>query len=257
MNAAPLRAESRPSPGGAALHADVAARGFARVRGAATAALLGPGGEEAALDAFAASWERLEVDGFMADGGRYRRRRHANFAAKRGVPGHERGPHRPHFQEVAHNTLNGGVERWFAPMEEAVGAGDTLRALLDLGRGLADALHAPGQDWFVEAHQFRIEAAAGVPGFPTPEGVHHDGVDAVLIAMVSRRNLEGGETLVADAAGVELARFVLTDRLDAALLDDRRVRHGVSPVRSADPSLPSCRDVLVLTWKRGPPPPRA
>ena len=107
----------------------------------------------------------------------------------------------------------------------------------------------------MEAHQFRIEAAAGAPGFPTPEGVHHDGVDVVLIAMVARRNLEGGETLVADAAGAELARFTLRDRLDAALLDDRRVRHGVSPVQPAAPALPSCRDVLVLTWKRGLPPP--
>ena len=190
----------------------------------------------------------------MADGGRYRRRRHANFAARRGVPGHGRGPHRPHFQEVAHNSLNGGVERWFAPVEDAIGESATMRALLDLGRGLADAVHGE-RDWFVEAHQFRIEAAAGAPGFPTPEGVHHDGVDVVLIAMVARRNLEGGETLVADAAGAELARFTLRDRLDTALLDDRRVRHGVSPVRPADPALPSCRDVLVLTWKRGLPPP--
>ena len=60
---------------------------------------------------------------------------------------------------------------------------------------------------------------------------------------------------MADAAGAELARFTLRDRLDTALLDDRRVRHGVTPVRPADPSLPSCRDVLVLTWKQGPPPP--
>ena len=241
--------------GAAALHAEVAGRGFARVPGAAVAALLGPeAGAAAALDGFAASWERLETDAFMADGGRYRRRRHANFAARRGVPGHQRGPHRPHFQEVVHNSLNGGVERWFAPVEDAVAAGTPLRALLDLGRCLADALHG-ARDWFVEAHQFRIEAAAGAPGFPTPEGVHHDGVDVVLIAMVARRNLEGGETLVADADGAELARFTLLDRLDAALLDDRRVRHGVSPVRPADPALPSCRDVLVLTWKRGPPPP--
>ena len=253
MSAAPsLVAAPRPSVD--ALHAEVAERGFARVPGAAMAALLGPGGTEAALDEFAASWGRLEVDGFMADGGRYRRRRHANFAARRGVPGHGRGPHRPHFQEVAHNSLNGGVERWFAPVEDAVAEGAPLRALLGLGRGLADSLH-PGQDWFVEAHQFRIEAAAGAPGFPTPEGVHHDGVDVVLIAMVARQNLEGGETVVADAAGAELARFTLRDRLDAAMLDDRRVRHGVSPVRPADPSLPSCRDVLVLTWKRGLPPP--
>ena len=40
----------------------------------------------------------------MADGGRYRRRRIANFAARAGVPGHVRGPHRPHFQAVVHNS---------------------------------------------------------------------------------------------------------------------------------------------------------
>ena len=254
--AAPLPVIASPEPGSAAvaaLHAAVAGRGFARVPGAAVAALLGPEAETA-LDEFASSWERLEPDAFMADGGRYRRRRHANFAVRRGVPGHARGPHRPHFQEVVHNGLNGGVERWFAPVEDAVAEGAPFRALLDLGRGLADALQGE-RDWFVEAHQFRIEAAAGAPGFPTPEGVHHDGVDVVLIAMLARRNLEGGETLVADAGGAELARFTLVDRLDAALLDDRRVRHGVSPVRPADPALPSCRDVLVLTWKRGAPPP--
>ena len=139
-------------------------------------------------------------------------------------------------------------------MEDVVGESATMRALLDLGRGLADALHGE-RDWFVEAHQFRIEAAAGAPGFPTPEGVHHDGVDVVLIAMVARRNLEGGETLVAGADGAELARFTLLDRLDTAFLDDARVKHGVTPVQPADPALPSCRDVLVLTWKRGGPPP--
>jgi hypothetical protein len=256
MSVAATHLDLAPAPSVGALHAEVVERGFARVHGAAMAAMLGAGGTETALDAFAESWERLETDAFMADGGRYRRRRHANFAARRGVPGHERGTHRPHFQEVVHNSLNGGVERWFAPMEDAVAAGAPLRALLDLGRGLADALY-PAQDWFVEAHQFCVEAAAGAPGFPTPEGVHHDGVDVVLIAMVARRNLQGGETLVAAPDGAELARFMLTERLDTALLDDRRVRHGVSPVRAADPALPSCRDVLVLTWKRGRPPPRS
>ncbi len=243
-----------PSPELRAVRAAVAERGFAQVRGEAMEALLGLRREQEALDGFTGSWDRLEVDGFMADGGRYRRRRHANFAARRGMPDHGRRPHCPHFQEVVHNGLNGGVERWFAPMEDAVADGAPLRALLDFGRGLADALHG-ARDWFVEAHQFRIEAAAGAPGFPTPEGVHHDGVDAVLIAMVARRNLAGGETLVADRDGAELARFTLRDRLDAALLDDRRVRHGVSPVRPADPALPSCRDVLVLTWKRAEPGP--
>lgn len=227
----------------------VAGKGFALLRGTEMAKLLGPAGGKAALDKFAASWERLETDAFMADGGRYRRRRHANFSARAGVPGHLRNPHRAHFQAVAHNALNGGVDRWFAPVEEAVGASAPVQALLELGRGVADALQ-PGRDWFVEMHQFRIEAAAGMPGYPTPEGVHHDGVDYVLIAMLARTNLAGGETLVTDDEDRELARFTLLDRLDTAFVDDVRVKHGVTPIQPADPSLPSCRDVLVITWKR-------
>ncbi|MDO9709199.1 2OG-Fe dioxygenase family protein [Paracraurococcus lichenis] len=229
----------------------VSAQGFALLRSAEMTARLGLA--PAALDGFAASWERLEVDKFMADGGRYRRRRHANFTARAGIPGHLRGPHRPHFQAVVHNSLNGGVERWFGPMEDAVADSAPMQALLDLGRGVADA-RSPGADWFVEVHQFRIEAAAGAPGFPTPEGVHHDGVDYVLIGMMARTNLLGGETLITDDEDRELARFTLLDRLDTAFVDDIRVKHGVTPVGPADPALPSCRDVLVITWKRGGPP---
>ncbi|GGJ18723.1 2OG-Fe dioxygenase family protein [Neoroseomonas lacus] len=230
--------------------AELAARGFARVPGAMMASLIGETGAPAALAAFFASWDRLETDAFMRDGGRYRRRRIANFTAEPGVSGHVRGEHRPHFQAVVHNTLNGGVDRWFAAMEDEVAAGAPLRGLLDLGRSMAEALHGP-QPWFVEAHQFRIEAAAGAPGFPTPEGVHHDGVDCVLITMIARTNLDGGETVIEDDDGNRLAQFVLRDPLDTAVLDDPRVRHGVTPVAPADPAKPSCRDVLVLTWKRG------
>ena len=230
--------------------AELAARGFARVPGTTMASLLGKAGAPDALAAFFASWGRLETDAFMRDGGRYRRRRIANFAAEPGQPGHVRGEHRPHFQAVVHNTLNGGLDRWFAAMEDDVATSAPLVALLDLGRSMAEALHGP-QSWFVEAHQFRIEAAAGAPGFPTPEGVHHDGVDFVLITMIARTNLVGGETVIEDDNGNRLAQFVLQDALDTAMVDDPRVMHGVTPVAPADPALPSCRDVLVLTWKRG------
>ncbi|HYF08666.1 MAG TPA: 2OG-Fe dioxygenase family protein [Acetobacteraceae bacterium] len=231
----------------------LAAQGFARLPGATLRAMMREAGSDAALAPFFASWSRLETDQHMADGGRYRRRRIANFSAAPGVPGHVRGPHRPHFQAVVHNTLNGGVDRWFAPMEDVVAASAPLTTLLDLGRDWAEA-RAGAQPWFVEVHQFRIEAGANAPGYPTPEGVHHDGVDYVLIAMVARINLVDGETLIEDDAGHRLAQFTLAEPLDSAFIEDARVRHGVTPVRPADPAAPSCRDVLVITWKRGGPP---
>src|SRR5881394_2379118 len=47
---------------------------------------------------FAASCDALELDEHMADGGRYRRRRHAVFAAAGAAGAIERGPHQPHYQ---------------------------------------------------------------------------------------------------------------------------------------------------------------
>lgn len=226
---------------------EVADRGYARRGPAELRDMIS--GSDAALRDFAESWRRLETDGFMRDGGRYRLRRLANFLAIPGEQGHRRGLHRPHFQATVHNTLNGGVDRWFAPVEDETVANPFCQGLLDLGRDVADRLH-PGTRWFVEMHQFRVQAQANSPGHPTPEGVHHDGVDVVLIAMLARTNLRGGETRVTDDEGRELARFTLDGLLDLVIVDDRRVMHGVTPVEPVDEALPSSRDVLVLTWKR-------
>lgn len=226
---------------------EVAGRGYAR-RGPAEVRDM-VRGSDAELRDFAESWRRLETDGFMRDGGRYRLRRLANFLAIPGEHGHRRGLHRPHFQATVHNSLNGGVDRWFAPVEDETVANPFCQGLLDLGREVADRLH-PNTRWFVEMHQFRVQAQPGSPGHPTPEGVHHDGTDVVLIAMLARTNLKGGETRVTDDEGNELARFTLDGLLDLVIVDDRRVMHGVTPVEPADEALPSSRDVLVLTWKR-------
>jgi hypothetical protein len=48
----------------------------------------------------------------------------------------------------------------------------------------------------------------------------------------------------------ELGSFTLIEPLDAALVDDARVFHGVTPVIALDPAQPAHRDVLVVTFKR-------
>jgi len=196
---------------------------------------------------FAASWDDLRPDTYMADGGRYRLRRHAIYTAGPGQP-LARAPHGPHFQATRHNALNGGIDRWFEPVSPAVGEGPALRALLDGARAVFDRL-LPDSAWHVEVHQFRIEARPDEAGKPTPEGMHTDGVDAVLVMMIGRENVEGGVTGI-EIDGQERASFTLSHACDAVLLDDRRVRHGVTPIRPIDPSAPGHRDVLVLTFRR-------
>ncbi len=227
------------------LAASVARDGFAFLRARRMAALLGP---MADWDAFAASWDDLCLDAYMADGGRYRRRRHACFAAPAEGP-IRRLAHRPHFQAIDYNPLNGGRDRWFEPVREEIGAGEILAAILSACRRLFDCL-TTAASWLIETHQFRIEARAGEAGRPTPEGMHRDGVDHVLVLLVSRRNIQSGETTIHDLQGRLLGSFTLTDPLDAAWVEDARVFHGVTPVEPVDPALPAYRDVLVVTFRR-------
>ena len=201
-------------------------------------------------DAFSASWNRLPHDGYMADGGRYRRRRHATFAiARDGAI--ERRPHQPHYQSRDYNPLNGGVVRWFEPIEDAIGAGATMSATLQFCARTFDALAPPEvTSWHVEVHQFRIEPLGEAAGNPTPEGRHQDGVDYVLVLMVRRHNIESGTTTLHTVDGRELGNFTLREPLDMVLLDDARLLHGVTPVRALDPDQPAYRDVLVVTFRR-------
>jgi hypothetical protein len=231
--------------------ADAIARdGFAFVRAPKMGQLLDQAGLRDWGD-FAASWNDLGVDTYMADGGRYRRRR---FAAFRAAPGEIiRKPHQPHYQSRDYNQLNGGLERWFEPVVEAVARHPALDAILRTSHALFDRL-TPAKlrppAWHVEIHQFRIEAQGGQEGRPTPEGMHRDGVDWVLVLMVRRENIASGETTVYDLVKRPLGSFTLTAALDSALVDDSRVYHGVTPVVPLDPRHPAYRDVLVVTFRR-------
>ena len=108
--------------------------------------------------------------------------------------------------------------------------------------------------WLVEMHQFRIAANPDRAGLPTPEGMHRDGVDWVMVCLIDRTNVAGGVTTVADEAGRPLGAFTLEHPLDTVLLDDRRVQHGVTPVVPQERALPAHRDVLVLTYRAVPAP---
>ncbi|HVB16660.1 MAG TPA: 2OG-Fe dioxygenase family protein [Stellaceae bacterium] len=234
----------------AAIARTVAEGGFALVRAPQMGAVLEPAGLRD-WDRFAESWDDLGIDMYMADGGRYRRRRFACFRASR--EGIERKPHQPHYQSRDYNPLNGGIERWFEPVGDAIGAHPAMRAILaachKLFAGLTPAAFRPAS-WHVEVHQFRIEARPGQEGRPTPEGMHRDGVDWVLVLLVNRVNIASGETSIGDLAKSPLGSFTLTDPLDAAVTDDNRVYHGVTPVTPLDPARPGHRDVLVVTFRR-------
>lgn len=203
-------------------------------------------------DSFARSWETLAPDRFMGDDGRYRRRRHGVFSARAGASSLSREPHRPHFQTMHFNQLNGGIERYFEPVLEESVATRTFAFVSTLALATFSRLR-PQADWHVEMHQFRIEVGGEITaGLPTPEGLHRDGVSFVLMMMITRDNVREGVSHIHDLDRERLAEFTLTERFDLALVDDERVLHGVTPIVAADASRGGVRDLLVLTFRDQP-----
>jgi hypothetical protein len=198
---------------------------------------------------FTESWNHLAMDTYMADHGRYRRRRHAVFASN-----HDgdivKQAHQAHFQTLNYNPLNGDIQRWFEPVLAEILDTSSLKTLLHFCKHLFQSLAPETKRWHIEAHQFRIEALADIHGQPTPEGMHRDGVDYVMVLLIKRHNIASGTTMIGALDGSLSSSFTLSVPFDAALVDDQRAYHGVTPVQALDPNEEAYRDVLVLTFKK-------
>ena len=213
----------------------------------------GPSGELADWDAFAESWNDARARR------PHGRRRALPPAAPRdvtrsraGAPRSVRQPHQPHFQAIDYNPLNGGIERWFEPVadDDRQRARACRPSCASAGRSSAASRPAVG-GWHIEVHQFRIEARPGEQGRPTPEGLHRDGVDYVLVLLVDRRNIASGMTTIHALDGRD-ARPLHADRAvrrRARGRHARRARRHAGRSRST-PARPRYRDVLVVTFRQ-------
>jgi len=197
------------------------------------------------------SWARLPPDLYLKDRGRYRFRRHASIVMDVGGHTLTRIAHRPHWQPTTYNALHGGIRRWFEPIEDRVWACSSLQSLvLSLGETFCAVWRGTQaqvpEQWFVEAHQFRIDASQQI-GKPTPEGAHRDGVDFVAVLLVARVGVVGGHTTVYSAKPAVLWQHTLDVPGQTLLMDDARVQHETTPIVGAAPA--AYRDTLVLTYR--------
>lgn len=186
-------------------------------------------------------WNNLPRDPYLKDGGRYRFRRHGSYVINPGQV--ELAPHRAHWQSVDYNALHGGIERWFEPLEPALQANQNWQKLM-LG---ISYLFPDSPSWFVEAHPFRIDTSDGI-GRPTPEGAHRDGVDYVVVILVDRVGVKGGETRIFEAQGSIGLRFTLQDSWTALVLNDAKMIHETTPIQPIGSY--GYRDTLVVTFRR-------
>ena len=199
------------------------------------------------LNDFQQSWEDLPVDNFLNDGGHYRYRRYSVFSWQNDQP-LSLLPHEPHYQSTYRNAMNGGIYRDFEAFKDSTLKNSVLHEIINWCA--AHFSFQQEKNWRIQAHQFRIETNNQESGKPTPEGIHKDGADFILIMLLARHNIKGGVNHIYDNDKCLQFGTVLEALGDCILLDDRKVWHGVSEIHALDKSKVGYRDVLVLTFHK-------
>jgi len=198
---------------------------------------------------FARHWDDLLLDEYMRGGGTYRFRRYSQLELSTATGELKLLPHEPYQQSAMINTLNGGFERHFDPVEDSFLANPFFTGLMRwMGQSYTAAC---GHDtWNIKLHPYRIIATEGA-GEPSPEGLHRDGVDYICSFMVRKCNVSGGKTVITDADRNEQCRFTLEQPGDIMIGDDHETMHGVSPIEIITPNKPvAYRDVLVVAFTK-------
>jgi hypothetical protein len=196
---------------------------------------------------FARHWDDLVADPYAATLGTRRMRRYGHFAYDPVADAMRPLAPEDFLQPADSNPLYIGRPRHFEPLTTAFANDPTLSELLSLLGLVAASLDEP-LEWHVKVTPFRVVAAGGGEGRPSPEGMHRDGVTLVTSLLVDRYNAVGGETSVCDLQGRRLLTTTLTEPGTMLLGDDRRTLHNVSPIHPLDPGEPARRDVLVITF---------
>jgi hypothetical protein len=215
---------------------------FAFLPGPQLAALL-PG---EGADSLARSWDDLDRDDTLFDGGTYRFRRYGRLNAHAEADGRwsfSPLPHAAFRQSAEHLPDYGGRERMFSPIPAETLTHPVLLALVSTDLSIVAAAGSGAADWEVGLHMIRVMAAPGSPGRPTPEGRHCDGHDYIGMHLMRRENCIGGESTVYRADG-GLLRLTLDQSLDSLVVADRLITHGVSPI-TADGGV-GVRDMLLV-----------
>ena len=196
-------------------------------------------------------WEHLEPDPYMADGGLYRFRRYGLFqlSATSGCLTHI--PGRSFCQSIEINALNGGEHRHFAPLAADTIENPFLRELIQFDFAQLTSRKHIENDWLIGVHQIRIVASTGVPGNPTPEGIHRDDEDFTAQHLFARHNIGGGINQFYGGGPKPTVRPQVVWEQETyfdSIYFDRSQWHSVSPITSGECDGDGYRDVLLIDF---------
>jgi len=189
-----------------------------------------------------ASYDTCPLDEYMGNLTRYKR-----FSQYRVARTAQEGwafellPHRDYTTFKKFNKVAGGIRRTYEPIEVDFTA--------IFAAGAAGLPLETSEDWQINVHQNRTRAPLDRPGVLTPEGVHHDGHEYVMIAVLRRHSVVGGETRLWKPGATEPFWTGTIWPGQAVLLDDQAIAHDVTDVLPEN-GKPGYRDILIVAFSR-------
>ncbi|MER7920335.1 MULTISPECIES: 2OG-Fe dioxygenase family protein [unclassified Streptomyces] len=189
-----------------------------------------------------ATYDELPIDPYMGQGSRYKK-----FSQYRLTASADGGwsfgllPHRDYTAFKKFNPVGGGMRRTYPPLDA------DFTSLI--AAGAREMGLDRDEDWQINVHQNRSRAERGRPGPLTPEGVHHDGHEFVMIGVLRREGVTGGETRLWHSGDVKPFWTGTLEPGQAVLLDDRRLAHDVTDLVSTG-ERSGHRDIFIAAFSR-------
>ena len=201
---------------------------------------------------FGHEWDRLKLDPYMADGGRYRFRRYGLFNLSIITGRINYIPDAFFYQDININPLNGGKLRKFASLTKDSVENPFLQELMLFDLAQFTSTTSIKVDWLIGVHQIRIIAMPGVSGNPTPEGVHRDDETYTAQHLIKRHNIDGGVNYFYGSER-EAERYpTVLKQLNYfdSYYFDHTLWHNVSPIILNMRGSEGYRDILLIDFSR-------
>jgi hypothetical protein len=189
------------------------------------------------------SYDRLPHDEYMGNLTRYKRFSQYRLAWDSSGADwtFDRLAHRDYTAFKEFNPIGGGIRRKYEPLEADFSP--------IIRQGIQALQLDNSEDWQINVHQNRTVATPEKPGQLTPEGVHHDGHEFVLIAILRRHSVTGGVTRLWNPGEDEPFFSDVLEPGQAVVIDDRAIAHDVTDVLPEN-GQPGNRDILITAFSR-------
>lgn len=187
------------------------------------------------------SYEDLPHDPYMGNGTRYKRFSQYRLSWNGDAWDFELLPHRDYTAFKDFNPVGGGYKRPYEPIQV------DFTSLI--GHGAKELGLNTDAQWQINVHQNRTLASREKSGVLTPEGVHQDGHEFVMIAVLRRTEVEDGQTRLWKLGAEEPFWSGILQPNKAVLIDDKAVAHDVTDVQPAGDGTGK-RDILIVAFSR-------